>query len=126
MIEGSQYFRRFIKDAKKMSPHLIFKPIQYGHYRIYWKNGGEPAYLHECYKWMPYRSYHFEDNDIDLISQKYYEEYEDQIQYTRKIKNFVEGYTDAMDTLRTRLYMLKNNREFRENATKAYRTIRVK
>lgn len=109
-----------------MSPHLIFVPIQYGFYRIYWKNGGEPAYVHEVYKWMPHWSYEYEDKDIDLVSQRYYEEYEDQIALTRKIKNYVEGYWDSMDRLKTRLYMLRNDKAFREEATKAYRRVRVK
>lgn len=126
MTEGSYYFRRFVKDCKKLSPHLKFVPINYGYYRIYWVRGGEAAYMHEVYKWMPYHGYDTNENDINLISQRYYQEYEDQLQVTRKIKNYVEGYTDSLHTLTTRVYMFKNNKEFRDEAIKAYRRVVVK
>lgn len=109
-----------------MSPHLIFRPIKYGYYRIYWRNGGEPAYLHEVYKWMPHRQYELEFKDPNLVDKRYYDEYHDQIDLTRRVKNYVEGYTDAIETLRTRLFMLRNNKEFRSEATKAYRHVRIK
>lgn len=109
-----------------MSPHFRFVPIQFGYYRIYFVGGGEPAYIHEVYKWMPYSGYVIEQNDINLVSQKYYEEYEDQIALTRKLKNYVEGYTDSIGTMRTRYFMLRNNKEFRETAVQSYRTVAVK
>jgi hypothetical protein len=126
MTEGSYYFRRFVKDCKKLSPHLKFVPINYGFYRIYWVRGGEGAYMHEVYKWMPYHGYTTNEDDPNLDSKKYFEEYEDQINLTRKIKNFVEGYTDALGTLKTRVFMFKNSKDFREEATKAYRQVKVK
>lgn len=126
MTEGSHYFRRFVKECKKLSPHLKFVPISYGYYRIYWVRGGSAAYMHEVYKWMPYKGYTQNELDPNVDSQKYYEEYEDQIKLTRKIKNFVEGYTDSMHTLITRVYMFKNSKEFRDEATKAYRQVKVK
>ena len=42
------------------------------------------------------------------------------------LKNFVEGYWDGLATMKRRIYMLKNNKEFRETATKAYRQFYVK
>lgn len=75
---------------------------------------------------MPFKSYEIEEKDIELISQKHYEEYEDNFTLTRNVKNYVEGYVDSIDTLRTRIYMLKNNKAFREEATKAYRQVKVK
>lgn len=123
---GSLYFRRFVKDLKRMSPHLVLRPITHGYYRLYFLNGGEPAYIHEVWKWMPYRGYDMEEKDFNLESKKYFEEYEDQLTMNRKIKNFVEGYWDCYRTVQTRLYMLKNNKEFRENATRAYRKVRIK
>ena len=126
MIAGSNYFRRFVKECKQMTTHLKFVPINYGYYRIYWTGGGEPAYVHEVWKWMPYKGYDIEEKDINLISQRYYEEYEDQLEVSRKIKNYIEGYWDSIDTLKTRLFMLKNNAEFRKEATKAYRKVVVR
>lgn len=126
MTGGSLYFRRYVKELKKMSPHLVLRPITHGYYRVYFINGGEPAYIHEVWKWMPYKGHEIEYKDIELVSQKYFEEYEDQLTMNRKVKNFVEGYWDCLDTTKTRLYMLRNNKEFRENATKAYRTVRIK
>lgn len=126
MTEGSIYFRRFVKDCKRLSRHLKFVPISYGYYRIYWVRGGEAAYMHEVYKWMPYKGYTMSQIDPNIDSLKYYEEYEHQLNLTRKIKNFVEGYTDSLRTLTTRVYMFKNSKEFRDEATKAYRKVHVK
>lgn len=126
MTEGSYWFRRFVKDIKNLSPHFKFLPIQHGWYRIYWTGGGEPAYIHEVWKYMPHKGYNIEQMDPNVVSQKYYQEYEDQLTLTRKIKNFVEGYWDSMRTMELRYYQLRNDREFRETATKAYRTIKVK
>lgn len=109
-----------------MSPHLVLRPINYGYYRVYFINGGESAYIHEVWKWMPHRGYDIEGKDSELISQKYYEEFEDQLKMNRLVKNFVEGYTDCIERTRTRLYMLKNDKSFREEATKAYRQVVVK
>ncbi len=109
-----------------MSKHFRFVPIQHGHYRIYWTGGGEPAYVHEVWKWMPERGYNIEEKDINLVSQKYFEEYEDQLEINRKLKNFVDGYWENLHTLQKRVYMLKNNKEFRDNATRAYRQMVVK
>lgn len=126
MIEGSIYFQRFYREVTAMSNHFKFVPINYGYYRIYWTGGGEPAYIHEVWKWMPLQGYTIEEKDMRLISQKYYEEYEDQLEYNRKLKNFVEGYWDCWDRLKVRTYMLKNDKEFRETATKAYRQFTVR
>lgn len=126
MIEGSRYFRRFVKEAQALSRHVHFVPISHGFFRIYWTGGGEPAYIHEVQKWMPFKSYEIEEKDIELVSQKYFEEYEDNFTASRKVKNFVEGYVDSINTIRTRIYMLKNNKAFREEATKAYRKVKVK
>jgi hypothetical protein len=126
MNEGSIWFKRFVEECEKMSPHIKFVRVKYGFYRIYWTGGGEPAYIHEVYKEMPYKGYHMDDLDPRFESQRYYEEYEDAGEITRKIKNFVEGYWDSIATMRKRIYMLKNNKEFRETATKAYRQVRVK
>jgi len=126
MLEGSRWFRRFYKECRKLSKHIYFKRIKYGFYRLYWTGGGQPAYIHEVYKEMPYRGYDINDKDIRLQSFKYYQEYEDSAELTRNIKNFVEGYVDSMGTLRKRVYMLKNDKEFYKNAVDAYKQVRVK
>lgn len=126
MQKGSIWFQRFVADVKKMSVHFKFVPINYGYYRIYWTGGGEPAYVHEVWKEMPYRGFDMEEKDVNLISQRYYEEYEDQLTVSRKVKNYVEGYIDSLETMKTRNYMLKNDKAFREEATKAYRTVNIK
>lgn len=104
-----------------MSKYLRFKRIKLGFWRIYFKD----AYLHEVYQWMPAKGYDLDDLDPRFESQKYYEEYEDQAEITLKIKNFVEGYYDSIEKIRTRLYMLKNNEEFYRTARNAYRQVRL-
>lgn len=121
-MTGSRWFRRFVKDCKKISPHIRIKAIQNGFYRIYWKQ----AYIHEVYKEMPQHGHDIYEKDIRFISQKYYEEYEDRAQITRKIKNYVEGYWDSLDRVRTRNWMMKHDKEFNENATKRYQTVVIK
>lgn len=70
--------------------------------------------------------YELEHKDMNIVSQRYYEEYEDQLEVNRKVKNFVEGYWDCRDRVQTRLYMLKNDKEFRNEATRAYEKVVVK
>jgi hypothetical protein len=122
MNYGSRWFRRFYRFCKKLDPHLRFKRIRLGYYRIYWKD----KYLYEVYKEMPEHGYDWDELDPRLEDQKYYEEYEDNTELTRKIKNFVEGYWEAVDRIRTRVYMVKNDKEFNENAGKAYQQMRVR
>ena len=112
MTEGTIWFKRLVKDCEDISGHLKFKRIKYGFYRVYWTGGGECAYIHEVYKWMPYKGYDIDEKDIRFQSQKYYEEYEDAAELTLNLKNYVEGYWDAFKTIQKRVYMLKNNKEF--------------
>lgn len=122
MTTGNVWFRRFYDTCKKLSPLIKFRRIKYGFWRIYWKG----AYIGECYDNMPPHGYDKLEDDVRLINQSYYEEYEDRVKTTRQIKNFVEGFYDSINSLRTRLYMLKNNLEFRQNAQKAYQSFYVK
>lgn len=121
-MKGSRWFRRLIREIQAMSPDIRIVPAKYGFYRIYWRN----AYIHEVYDNMPYKGYDIEQEDLRNMSQSYYEEYEDQNEITRKIKNYVEGYWDSIDSIKTRLYLLKNDEEFRNNAQKAYQQFVVK
>lgn len=105
-----------------MSPYLRFVRIKHGFWRVFQKG----TYLHEVYEKMPYRGYDLIDKDIRLISQKYFEEYEDRVELIQKVKNFVEGYVDSITRIRTRFYMLKNDKEFRETARRSHKVMHVK
>lgn len=122
MLEGSHWFKRFYEDCKKISPQLRFRRVKYGFYRIYFKQ----AYIHEVFKEMPQNGYDLEDLDPRFEDRRYYEEYEDNAELTRKIKNYVEGYFDSLDRIRTRVFMMKHNKEFNENATEAYKQMVIK
>lgn len=123
---GTMWFRRFVKEAKALSKNLRFVRIKNGFYRIYWVGEGESAYIGECYKEMPEVGYDIEDINQDIDSRKYYEEFEDNADMIRKIKNFVEGYRESIKTLRTRVYMMRNNTDFRKQAIQGYKTMVVK
>ena len=93
-----------------------------GFHRIYFKQ----AYVHEIYEEMPLEGYDLESYDPRVENQSYYEEYEDNPELVRKIKNYVEGYIDSIGRIKTRVYMLKNDREFYENAVNAYKQVVLK
>ena len=122
----TRWFRRFVKEAEAMSPHVRFKRIKFGFYRIFWVGDGDSAYIGECSKDMPEIGYNIEEKNHQLESKKYFEEYEDNAELIQKIKNFREGYWDNIDRLKTKVYMLKNNQEFRTEAQKAYSEFIVK
>lgn len=122
MIEGSRWFRRFYKEMTRKYPHLRFKRVKLGFYRIYYKQG----YIHEVYKEMPEFGYDIDDLDPRMELQTYYEEYEDPGEMTRKIKNFVEGYHESVDRVVTRMYMMRHDKEFYENSQKAYQQMYIK
>ena len=120
--KGTYWFKRFRRECERLSPHVRFREIKLGFFRIYYKG----FYIGEAYKEMPPKGYDIERYDERLERQSYYEEYEDNVQLTRKIKNFVEGYYDAKDSFRTRMYLLRNDNEFYENSKKMYQTVKVK
>lgn len=121
-IEGSRWFRRFYKDCKKISRHIRFKRIKLGFYRLYFQN----AYLTEVYKEMPEVGFDIDDLDPRFESQKYFEEFEDNAELTRNIKNFVEGYWESLDVVRTRVYMMRTSQEYLERAQNSYKQFHVK
>ena len=121
-MQGSFWFKRLVRECKKISPHIRIVPIKMGFYRIYWKE----AYMHECYSEMPYKGYDIEEEDPRLMDKHYYEEYEDNVQLTRKIKNFVEGYVDSIAKIKKRVWLFKNDQEHYKQAKRAYRTMKVK
>lgn len=119
---GNYWFTKFKEDAEKLSPFLRFRRIKYGFYRIYWQD----AYIGECYSMMPPYGYEKTEDNVRFMNQSYYEEYEDSAKLTREIKNFVEGYAESLDMLKTRIYMLRNNQEFRKEAKNGYKQMYVK
>jgi len=118
---GSLWFRRFYKEAKKLSPYLRFRRIKHGFWRIYWKQ----AYIGECYQEMPMIGHDIEEPDMRFENQKYYEEYEDNAELTRKIKNFREGYYDSINRLRKKVWLMKHNKEYNQRTTNAYKNMRI-
>lgn len=121
-IEGTIWFRRFLKDVKNISSRIRIKRIKMGFYRLYY----DDAYLHEVYKEMPQHGYDIYDIDPRIENQSYYEEYEDNTELTRKIKNYVEGYWDSLDRIKTRVFLMRNNKEFNTSAKNAYKNMYVK
>ena len=75
---------------------------------------------------MPQMGYDCIDKDFNFITKKYVEEYEDRAEMIRKTKNFVEGYWDSLDRIKTRVYMMRNNSEFNKMATERYKTVVIK
>lgn len=121
-MEGSRWFRRLRKECKGISPHIRFRRVKLGFYRLYWKQ----AYLHEVFKDMPEMGYDFEGYNPRLEDRSYMEEKEDRTELIRNVKNYVEGYRDSVDRIRTRVYMMKHNKEFNKTATKAYQQVVIK
>jgi hypothetical protein len=122
MEKGTKWFKRFKKECESFSPHVRFREIKLGFYRIYYKG----FYIGEAYKEMPPKGYDRTEEDQRLESQKYYEEYEDNVQSTRELKNFVEGYFESIDQFKTRMYMLRHDDEFYRNSRDAYKNVYIK
>lgn len=120
--EGSRWFRRFMKDCQRISPHIKIVRLKLGFYRIYYNE----AYIAEFYKEMPEHGYDMTCVDPRLESRQYYQEYEDTVELTRNIKNFVEGYWEIMDTVKTRVYLMKHNKEYNKSARQAYKNMYIK
>ena len=121
-MSQSKYFKRLKKEVEAMSPYVRFRRIKYGFWRIFIKH----AYIGECYENMPHRGYDYDFENPLFRSRKYLEEREDPNEVTRLVKNFVEGYVDSYDRLRTRIYMYKNDKEFRNTADTSYKFVRLK
>jgi hypothetical protein len=124
--KGTRWFRRFKKEAEAISPHIKFRRIKFGFYRIFWIGDGVSAYIGECSKFMPEIGYDIEEKNFQMEDQKYYEEYEDHAELIQKIKNFREGYWDSIDKLKTNIYMMKNNKDHRKEQQEAYKQMVVK
>ena len=122
VINGNHWFLRLREDCRRISSHIRFKRIKHGFYRIYWRQ----AYLHECHKDMQMIGYDFEYYEPRLANKSYYEEYEDNAELIRNVKNFIEGYRDSIKTIKTRIYLLRNDKEFYERSKNAYQQMVIK
>jgi len=118
----SIWFRRLERELPAISPHLRLKRVKLGFYRIYLKQ----AYIHECYEEMPPIGYDLENYDPRLESQSYYEEFEDQAELTRRIKNYIEGYYDSVNHIKNKVYLMRNSAEHYQRAEDAYKQMVVK
>lgn len=120
--EGSEWFRRFMRDLMKISSHFRVRRIRCGFFRIYWKD----AYVHEVYKEMPYRGYEWYTESPYKDSLKLSQEWELDGEIQRKVKNFVEGYSEAIKSVRLRVYQFKNNDEHYKIAKDMYKQVVIK
>lgn len=118
----SNYFKRAKKECEAISPHIRFKKIKLGFWRVFYKN----SYLHECCENMTFKGYDITEPNPRLESRSFYEEYEDNIDTIYHTKNYREGYVDFMDHIRTRMWMHKHNKEFSQRAEQAYSRFVVK
>ncbi len=122
-LQGCSYwFRRFVGELYKMSPYFKIRRIRHGFYRIYWKD----AYVHEVYKEMPRKGYVWYTESPYKESLKLMLEYEQDGEIQRKVKNFVEGYDDAMRAVKLRVYQFKNNDEHYRTAKDMYKQLVIK
>ena len=75
---------------------------------------------------MPANGFDITEPNPRFDSLKYYQQYEDVDEITRKVKNYKEGYYDATDTIRKRVFLSRTHKEYHENATKAYKKVNIK
>ena len=75
---------------------------------------------------MPYKGYSWYTDNIYKDSQKLMQEYEQDGEIQRKVKNFVEGYAEASKAIKLRMYQFKNNDEYYQTAKDMYKQVVVK
>lgn len=75
---------------------------------------------------MPYRGYNIETDSPYKESFKLMQEYEQDGEIQRKVKNFVEGYVEAKKAILLREYQFKNNDEHYRTAKDMYKKVVIK
>ena len=120
--EGSVWFRRLVKELRRASKHFRIVPIRHGFYRVYWKD----AYVHELYKELPPKGYSIYTENPYAESLALIQDYEQDGEIQRKIKNFVEGYYDAKKAIMLRMYQFRNNDEHYQIAKDMYKQVVIK
>ena len=111
-----------MRDLNKKSKHFKVRKIRHGFFRIYWKD----AYVHEVYKEMPMRGYTWYTESPYKDSLKLVQEWEQDGEIQRKVKNFVEGYWEALKAIELRVFQFKNNREHYDLAKDMYKNVVIK
>lgn len=117
--EGSIWFKRLMRELYKTSKHFKVRKIRSGFFRIYWKE----AYVHEVYKEMPYRGYVWYTDSPYKDSLRLIQEWEQDGEIQRKVKNFVEGYVEASRAIKLRVYQFKHNDEHYRTAKDMYKHV---
>jgi len=120
--EGSYWFRRLVRDLYKKSKHFKVRKIRHGFFRIYWKD----AYVHEVYKEMPMKGFVWYTESPYKDSLKLVQEWEQDGELQRKVKNFVEGYWEAKKAIELRVFQFKNNVEHYNIAKDMYKEVVIK
>lgn len=120
--KGSIWFRRLCRELKSKSKHFRIVRIRHGFYRIYWKD----AYVHEVYKEMPYDGYSTYTENPYAESLELVQDYEQDGEIQRKVKNFVEGYVQASNAIKLRTYQFMNNDEHYQIAKDMYKKVVIK
>lgn len=120
--EGSYWFRRLMKDLHTISKDFKVRRIRCGFYRIYWKD----AYVHEVYKEMPYKGYVWYTESPYKDSLRLVQQWEQDGEIQRKVKNFVEGYAEASKAIKLRVYQFMNNYEHYKTARQMYQQVVIK
>jgi len=78
------------------------------------------------YKEMPHRGYVWYTESPYRESLKLMQENEQDGEIQRKIKNFVEGYTEASKAIMIRVYQFKNDKEHYKLAKEMYQQVVIK
>lgn len=120
--EGSYWFKRLIRELYKTSKDIKVVKIRCGFFRIYWKE----AYVHEVYKDMPPRGYSWYTESPYRESLRLVQEWEQDGEIQRKVKNFVEGYYEASKAIMIRIYQFKNDTEHYNIAKDMYKHVVIK
>lgn len=118
----SRWFLRLERDVKKINPRIRTKRIRNGFYRFFYDTG----YLGEVYENLNEMGHHLYDTDAFAEDRKYLEEKLEDGEIQRKIKNFEEGYWEALDKIRTRYFMSRSNPEAHRLIMQGYRQLRVR
>lgn len=119
---ASKWFRRLVRETKQISPHIRFKQIKHGFYRIYYRQ----AYIGECYSFMPEVGHDIWEKGLGFEDYSFYQQHHDAADSTLKMKNFVEGYWEMIDRIKTRLFIFKHNKEAYDRARQGYSQMRIK
>lgn len=118
----SSNYKRFKREVSKISPHIRFKHIRLGFVRLYYKS----SYLSEVDTNMPYMGYDFVMYNPRLENRSFYEEYEDNIDVIKNVKNFKDGYVQAIDRVKTRMWLHRHSKEFNKEAEQFYQKVSIK